>query len=517
MPSKAMTSDLHLQPRHRRVIEGLAQQYLPGVDIWAYGSRVNGQSHDGSDLDLVLRGPELAEVPSRQLAGFREALQESTLPFLVEARDWARLPKRFHGEIQRNYVVLVSAHGRWRDVTLGDCIEMNDAVYTLREQWPFINYLDTGNLTRGRIDAIQHLVVGEDKVPSRARRKVKPGDVLYSTVRPNQRHFGVIKDVPENFLASTGFAVIRGKAESVRTDFIYWFLAQDSVVERLQTIAEHSASAYPSIRPIDIERLRLELPPLPEQRAIASVLGSLDDKIELNRRMAGTLGETVQALFKSWFVDFDPVCLGARQGTGLPPEIVALFPRDFVASDIGEVPSGWEVRPLGDLVELAYGSALRSSERHAGSVPVFGSNGQVGWHDRPLVDGPGVVVGRKGNPGVVTWSQGSFFPIDTTFYVVPKNGVSMAFLFCALRHQNLPSVAADSAVPGLNRNIAYMGLQLVPNTAVVGVFDRVAAPVLARISRCEDEANALAALRDTLLPKLVSGEILTEDAVEVDA
>ena len=104
-----MTSALHLQPRHRQLIEDLARQHLPGIEIWAYGSRVNGQSHDGSDLDLVLRGPGLAETPSLQLGEFEEALRDSTLPFLVEVHDWARLPERFHRQIEREYAVMVNA------------------------------------------------------------------------------------------------------------------------------------------------------------------------------------------------------------------------------------------------------------------------------------------------------------------------------------------------------------------------------------------------------------------------
>ena len=104
-----MTSVLHLKVRHRRLIEGLARQCLPRTEVWAYGSRVNGQSHDGSDLDLVLRGPNLAEIPARQCAAFKEALDESTLPFLVDVHDWARLPESFHRQIEQQYVVVCAA------------------------------------------------------------------------------------------------------------------------------------------------------------------------------------------------------------------------------------------------------------------------------------------------------------------------------------------------------------------------------------------------------------------------
>ena len=106
-----MADALHLQPRHRQLIEDLARQHLPGIEIWAYGSRVNGQSHDGSDLDLVLRAPNLAETPALQLAEFEEALRDSTLPFLVDVHDWARLPESFHRRIEGEYVVLLAASG----------------------------------------------------------------------------------------------------------------------------------------------------------------------------------------------------------------------------------------------------------------------------------------------------------------------------------------------------------------------------------------------------------------------
>ena len=101
-----MNDRLHLSQRHQRILEALIRQHLPGIEVWAYGSRVNGRSHDGSDLDLVLRAPGLDRVPIDQLSDFADAVRESSLPFLVEAQDWARIPERFHREIERDHVVL---------------------------------------------------------------------------------------------------------------------------------------------------------------------------------------------------------------------------------------------------------------------------------------------------------------------------------------------------------------------------------------------------------------------------
>ena len=204
---------------------------------------------------------------------------------------------------------------------------------------------------------------------------------------------------------------------------------------------------------------------LSNQHAIAHILGSLDDKIELNRKMNRTLEAMARAIFKSWFVDFDPVRAKAKgSDPNLPKEIADLFPDSFQYPDLREIPKGWEIKIIGEVVEFAYGKALKASNRKLGNVPVFGSNGPVGLHNEALVKGPGIIIGRKGNPGIVTWSSKDFFPIDTTFYVKQTGSIkSLNYLFYALKDQDLPSFSADSAVPGLNRFIAYMISILVPS------------------------------------------------------
>ena len=258
--------------------------------------------------------------------------------------------------------------------------------------------------------------------------------------------------------------------------------------------------------------------------------------------MNETLEEMARALFKSWFVDFDPVrakaalkrhALYANESKAvaasdpqdgqwtverawayldaMDPQIVDLFPDHLVDSELGEIPKGWEVKTLGDVIELAYGKALRAADRKGGSVSVYGSSGQVGWHDERLVAGPGIIVGRKGNPGFITWSHGDFFPIDTTFYVVPRDtNCGLPFLFFALTSQDLPSVSADSAVPGLNRNLAYMNKQLVPDRGVVAEFNSYAGTIVSCRCRLEEASRTLAAQRDTLLPVLVSDRLKFE-------
>jgi type I restriction enzyme S subunit len=230
--------------------------------------------------------------------------------------------------------------------------------------------------------------------------------------------------------------------------------------------------------------------------------------------MNETLEAMARALFKSWFVNFDPVrAKAAGLDPGLPQPLADLFPDSFEGSELGKIPKGWEVKRLGDLLELAYGKALKAEDRHGGDVPVFGSNGQVGWHDERLAAGPGIVVGRKGNPGVATWAPTDFFVIDTAFYVVPKAVCrSVHFLFNVLQTHDLASLGADSAVPGLNRNLAYMSTQVLPPQRLLYKFDSYTSLLATRIHDCSEESRTLAALRDTLLPKLISGELRVDDA-----
>ena len=682
----------------RKTLLSLLKQYLPNTTAWAYGSRVKWTSRPQSDLDLVVFTKPDQE---RRISELREALEESNLPFRVDLFVWDAVPEQFRKEIEVEHAVLVEKEeqgvaGKWKE-----------------ERWGDLATLEYGRALRG-YDTSQ----GAFRVFGTNGPIGWHDEALYAhpsvIVGRKGAYRGIHYSAEPFFVIDTAF-YLKPKVEMDVRWAYYELLTQD--IDLMD-----SGSAIPSTSREEFYSLPVLVPPLPEQRAIAHVLGTLDDKIELNRRMNETLEAMAHALFKSWFIDFDPVrakttlritpplrgsrqgkdavrsragggmnrweeiqrqytqqtlqnaqilrenrtdaegllwhylrdkqldgykfrrqqpigpyivdfacmpqkllieldggqhaeqhtydqkrdaflrekgynilrfwnnevfenCFGvleniyaalhhhsreshhsplegesAKQGRqpagepvrgdesgehppphqpsphgsasatppqggsdwtverarayldGMDEEIAALFPDRFVESELGEIPKGWEVKTLGALIELAYGKALKADERKNGSIPVYGSNGQVGWHDERLVAGPGIVVGRKGNPGVVTWTHSDFFPIDTTFYVVPTNtNQHLPFLFFALTDQDLPSVSADSAVPGLNRNLAYMNSQLVPDKMVMDEFSNCANAIFARCYRLGEESRVLADLRDKLLPKLVSGEIRTSN------
>lgn len=177
----------------------------------------------------------------------------------------------------------------WKKIRLGSACRTNTDSYSPKEKWDFVNYLDTGNITNNTIDSIQFIDLTKEKLPSRARRKVRTDSIVYSTVRPNQHHFGIIKSQPENFLVSTGFTVIDVDTNVLNADFLYYLLTQNTLVEALHAIAEQSTSAYPSIKTSDIENLEIEIPDILTQKKIANILNSLDGKVtqnnEINRNL----------------------------------------------------------------------------------------------------------------------------------------------------------------------------------------------------------------------------------------
>ena len=357
----------------------------------------------------------------------------------------------------------------------------------------------------GRIETPDEFIAPEDYDSWMRRGMPIAGDVVITTEAP----LGEVAQLgTERVALAQRLITLRGKPDLLNNTFLKFLMLSQAVQDQLH--ARATGTTVLGIKQSELRKINLTLPPIPEQRAIAHILGTLDDKIELNRRMNETLEAVARAIFKSWFVDFDPVRVKAegRQPEGMDAETAALFPSSFEESSLGPIPKGWRVETLGDLLELAYGKALKAEDRQPGTVPVFGSNGQVGWHNCALVAGPGIVVGRKGNPGIVTWVATDFFPIDTTFYVVPRDVCcSYYFLFHALEDHGLAALGADSAVPGLNRNMAYMSKQVLPAKEVFVAFDAFVQPLFSRICNNDKKSGTLVALRDTLLPKLLSGEV----------
>ena len=286
-----------------------------------------------------------------------------------------------------------------------------------------------------------------------------------------------------------------------RTDFRFLRYALQAQIA--DAVGMNRGAANPLITQKDLGTFVIRRLPLPEQRAIAAVLGALDDKIALNRRMNATLEGMARALFRDLFVDFGPTrAKQAGQPPYLAPGLWSLFPARL---DGEGKPEGWEMRRVDQFMELAYGKALRAADRKIGPVPVYGSGGITGQHSEALVPGPSIIIGRKGTVGSLFWEDRPFFPIDTVFYVRPL--VPLAFCYYALETLGLDHMNTDAAVPGLNRNNVYRLEVPWPGDDLVKAFDQFAGSIRARIRHNNGESRTLAQTRDLLLPRLMSGEL----------
>ena len=552
-----MTDRLDLPPRYRRIVQALLREHVPEAEVWAYGSRVNGESHEGSDLDLVLRSPTLEPIPGDQLADLAEAFEQSNIPILVQAHDWARLPESFHQEIERDYVVVQdgakqTAPGEWRRVTLGDVTDLRLSSVDKKSKAnelavQLCNYMDVYN--NSFIHANMDFMTATATEREISKCSLNVGDVIITKDSEKYDDIGVPalvrEDIP-NLVCGYHLTILRPCSSEIDGAYLFYALSTDEAQQQFHSYA-NGVTRF-GLRKADISLVETPLPPLPEQRAIAHILGTLDDKIELNRRMNQTLEEMARALFKSWFVDFLPVrakqrartpaCLPAARGlaqaglSGMDDSIADLFPDRLVDSELGEIPEGWEAVPLPEMIEINPPRSLRRGEiapyLDMANMPTRGHVPDT-VIDRPFGSGMRFTNGdtlvaritpclENGKTAYVDFLQHGKIGWGSTEYIVmrPKPPLPNEFAYCLARSagfrefaiQNMTGTSGRQRVPA---KALSQFLFPSPPEQIAASFGKVAQPLFARASEAVRESRTLAALRDTLLPKLVSGALRVTD------
>ena len=391
-------------------------------------------------------------------------------------------------------------------IRLGSVVRTNVSTYSEKEGWAFVNYLDTGNITQDTISEIQRINVGTDKLPSRARRKVQIGNIIYSTVRPNQLHYGYIKSQPDNFLVSTGFAVIDVNEKEAVPEYIYYFLTHRDVTERLQAIAEQSTSAYPSIKPSDIEDLTIDLPPIEEQRKIVGLLKMLDGKIKQNTEINNNLTEQARSIYQSWFIDYEP--------------FGRTMPLDWIPSSLGGVATmktdSWSPSKNPETIVEHY-SIPAYDEKH---YPVFEI--ASGIKSNKYILTPDSVMISKLNPDTKRiWRPMclSAHPICSTEFIVyeAKKAAQKDFVYSILdsapflnflcSHTTGSTNSRQRATPKATLDFPIM----LPPDSIIEEFCQIVSPMYDLISKNIIENQSLAKARDIMLPKLMNGELDVSD------
>ena len=554
---------IDLNPEHLKTVQHILSKHVPGCEVRAFGSRAKWTAKDYSDLDLAVIGSRRFDL--REMHRLTEAFKESDLPIRVDVVDWHAISEGFKRVIAAEYKIIqdpvVSVRGGkkyqsipktsgmhnncWSPVKLGDVVKINPQRKLAKKKQAFHVAMRDVEVYRRRITSHSYKVFkgsgarfqNGDTLLARITPCLENGKTVYvDCLKPNQIGHG-----------STEFIVLSGIEDKTDNLFVY-YLARDP---SLRTFAIHSMQGSTGRQRVDANSLGLfefALPPIEEQRRIAHILGALDDKIELNRQMNETLEATARAIFKSWFIDFDPVKakMEGRKPACMDTEAAALFPSAFQDSPLGKIPEEWAVEKVGNLVEIVKGRSYRSSEltesdvalvtlksiRRGGGYRPDGLKPYTGKYNPDQVITPGELVVSYtdvtqeaevvGKPAIVRGNekyQTLVASLDLGIIRPLKSTVSIWFLYCLFRERHFQShiygYADGTTVLHLNKDGVPNYQFALPPEKIRSLFDSVAEPLFAKIASNEKESRTLAKTRDTLLSKLLSGEIRVDAANEI--
>lgn len=526
-----------LRPDHWAIVRDALRRHVPDREVLAFGSRATWTAKDYSDLDLAVMGEEPLSL--RTASALDEALGDSDLPFKVDVVDWARIDDSFRAIIRRNAVTMqaptavfeVDGGARfedWSTAPFGEAFVVNPAV-------PIERGSPTPFVAMAAVDPTRRAVrSGSVREFRGSGSRFQHGDTLFARITPcleNGKIGRYYANSGRGNVAhgSTEFIVVRGRPGV--TDSEYAFYAARSNLVREYAISQMTGTSGRQRVPTDaLAELDVPLPPLPEQRAIAHILGTLDDKIELNRRMNETLESMTRALFKSWFVDFDPVRWKMEgRDSGLPGHLADLFPDRLVDSKMGEIPEGWAVFRLEQLAKhhtksTSPARSPRLDYDHfsipaydTGQWPVVERGSEI-KSNKTLVLKDAVLLSKL-NPRILrVWvpcaSVGRPQVCSTEFLVfTPRPPANRGLLYALFADQRFRALL-KSLVTGTSRShqrVPPKALKaqevLAGSPRVFNVFGQTIGNILSQILKNRSEAATVAGLRDSLLPQLISGKL----------
>lgn len=422
----------------------------------------------------------------------------------------------------------------WQKLSLDECMAaiIDYRGKTPRKKTAGIPLVTAKIIKGGRIESPQEFIDPVDYDGWMRRGIPKAGDIVLTTEAP----LGQVAQLDGNNVALAQRVVtLRGKEGVIDNTFLKFLLQSRSVQEQLR--GRSTGTTVHGIRQSELRKVLLLVPPFVEQRAIAHILGTLDDKIELNRRMSETLEAMARAIFKSWFVDFDPVRVKAEgRDPGLPKPIADLFPDRFQEPELGEIPEGWAFAPLPEVIEVNPPRTLRRGEvapyLDMANMPtrVHSPDAVI---DRPFGSGIRFMNGdtlvaritacfENGKTAYVDFLDDGQVGWGSTEYIVlrPRAPLPTEFAYCLARSSGFREFAIHSMTGSSGRQrVPAESLShyvvVTPSKEVAQRFGELVAPLFARARATTQGSRKLAALRDSLLPKLICGELRVRDAEQL--
>ena len=533
-----------LKTKHRQAIIKALTAYEGIERAVLFGSRAQGIFSVTSDIDIALFG----DLNLRDLTKLMEAIDRLAIP--------QRVDLLLHNSVDNDALLReIKVHGidlyrrpndksEWKLVTIGDIAKIvGGGTPSTKDPTNFgggIPWLTPKDLagSRGRYIAEGKRTLSKKGLDSCSAKMLPRGAVVLSTRAP----VGYVAIAKNSIATNQGFRSLICQEEEITPEYLYYWLSANKML--LENNA--SGTTFLELSGSFLKRISLHIPDTTTQQRITYILGRLDDKIELNRRMNETLEETVRALFKSWFVDFDPVRAKidgrwqpGQSLPGLPAELYDLFPDCLVPSELGEIPEGWEITELGELVETIRGRSYRSKElsdsdtalvtlksfARGGGYRLDGLKSYVGKYKVQQVVQPGELIIAMtdvtqaaevvGRPAIVQKSTNYSTlvvsldctivrPRDTTYLSIPYlYAIAMTYSF----RNHTYSRTTGTTVLHLSRE-AVPSFQLpLPPKQIVNYFNGLSVPIFRRIANNISESETLTSIRDKLLPKLLSSEI----------
>lgn len=374
--------------------------------------------------------------------------------------------------------------------------------YQKKDNWSYFNYLDTGSLTKNNIDGFQKFNSTKE-LPSRAKQKVEKDTILYSSVRPNQEHYGYIDKDYDNLLVSTGFIILEPTQSKVNPKYLYYYITQKRITDLLQGIAQNSTSSYPSITKDDLLDLEIDLPPRPIQDKIANILSNIDNQIERNNTMVKTLQVLAQSIYSRWFNQFE-----FPNENGLPYKSNGgqlVYNEELKR----EIPIGWEVKELDSILKESDKSQIQVGEakQNIGTYPFFTSGEEIVLYKDAFVNGAYCYLNTGGNADVKFFDGKASYSTDTWCISFDEYTYIMKEYLQSIKPLMDKLFFSGSGLKHLQKEAFKKQKVLIPPLNLVLAYNDTVSDCQKQASKIYMQNIELNQLKSKLLPLLINGQL----------
>lgn len=437
----------------------------------------------------------------------------------------------------------------WKLLRLGDIAKINSRTLTKKSNLPEIRYIDISSTSTGKFEEPTWMKI--EDAPSRAKRILADNDIIISTVRPNLKQFSFIENASANLIASTGFCVISADNEKLAW-YLYALMTSDMFTAHLVAVAD--GAAYPSFNPIEIEDAIIALPPEKYLDAIVDITRAIHKKILLNTQTNQTLEQIAQAIYKSWFVDYEPTrakaavlaaggnkeeaetaamtAISGKTADALAAlkqhdparyqqlaDLAAAFPAALVPTDnFGEIPEGWEIVPFNKVSRCFDNKRIPLSKKQRderkGNIPYYGATSVIDYVDEPIFNGTYLLIGEDGSvikddgTPFAQYIWGESWVNNHAHVLQGYNGISTEELYLFMKQKNISAYITGAVQMKLNQNNMNKITFTKANNKLHVAFQQYIKPIFETIKIFSEQNKNLTKARDYLLPILLKGKPL---------